>query len=39
MISLEKSMILTLLQKLLKNMGVLGKPIVATGFKKLPKVQ
>ena len=36
MISLEKYMILTPLQKLPKN---LGKLIVAKGFKKLPKVQ
>ena len=27
------------LQKLPKNMGDLGKTIVATGFEKLPKVQ
>ena len=30
---------LTPLQKLLKNVGDLGKLIVAKGFKKLPKVQ
>ena len=36
MISLEKLKILTLLQKLPKNVG---KLIVATGFEKLPKVQ
>ena len=39
MSSLEKWMILTPLQKLPKNVGDLGKLIVATGFKKLPKVQ
>ena len=39
MISLEKWKILTPLQKLLKNVGDLGKLIVAKGFKKLPKVQ
>ena len=39
MISLEKWKILKPLQKLLKNVGNLGKLIVATGFKKLPKVQ
>ena len=32
-------MILTPLQKLPKNMGDLGKLIIAKGFKKLPKVQ
>ena len=32
-------MILTPLQKLPKNVGDLGKIIVATGFEKLPKVQ
>ena len=32
-------MILTPLQKLPKNVGDLGKFIVAKGFKKLPKVQ
>ena len=37
MISLEKWLILT--QKLPKNVGDLGKLIVAKGFKKLPKVQ
>ena len=37
--SLEKWMILTSLQKLPKNVGDLGKLIVAKGFKKLPKVQ
>ena len=30
---------LTLLQKLPKNVGDLGKLIVAKGFEKLPKVQ
>ena len=39
MISLEKRIILTLLQKLPKNVRDLGKLIVAKGFKKLPKVQ
>ena len=38
MISLEK-WILTPLQKLPKNVGDLGKSIVAKGFKKLTKVQ
>ena len=38
MISLEK-LILTPLQNLPKNVGDLGKIIVAKGFKKLPKVQ
>ena len=37
--SLEKWMILTPLQKLLNNVGDLGKLIVAKGFKKLPKLQ
>ena len=32
-------MILTPLQKFPKNVGDLGKPIVAEGFEKLPKVQ
>ena len=32
-------MILAPLQKLPKNVGNLGKLIVAKGFKKLPKVQ
>ena len=32
-------MILTHLQKLPKNVGDLGKLIIARGFKKLPKVQ
>ena len=39
MISLEKGMILTPLQKLPCNVGDLGKVIVATGFEWLPKVQ
>ena len=39
MISLEKLNILTPLQKLPKNVGDLGKLVVAKGFKKLPKVQ
>ena len=39
MISLEKRMILTPLQQLPKNVGDLGKLIVANGFKNLPKVQ
>ena len=39
MISLEKWMILVPLLKLPKNVGDLGKFIVAKGFKKLPKVQ
>ena len=39
MISLEKSMILTPLQKLPKNVGDLGKLIVAKDFEKVPKVQ
>ena len=38
-ISLEKWLILTSLEKLPKNVGDLGKLIVAKGFKKLPKVQ
>ena len=38
MISLETWMILEPLQKLPKNVGDLGKLIVAKGFKKLPKV-
>ena len=37
MISLEKWIILTPLQKLPKNVGDLGKLIVAKGFEKLPK--
>ena len=39
MISVEKWNILPPLPKLPKNVGILGKLIVATGFKKLPKVQ
>ena len=39
MISIEKWYILTLLQKLPKNIWDLGKLIVAKGFKKLPKIQ
>ena len=39
MISLEKWLILTPLQKLPKNVGDLGKLIVAKGFKNLPKAQ
>ena len=39
MISREKLKIMTPLQKLHKNVGDLGKLIVATGFEKLPKVQ
>ena len=39
MISLEKLMILTPLQKLPKNVGILDKLIAAKGFEKLPKVQ
>ena len=39
MILLEKWKILTPLQKLPKNVGNLGKLIVATGYEKLPKVQ
>ena len=39
MISLEKSKILTLFHKLPKNVGDLGKIIVARVFKNLPKVQ
>ena len=39
MISQEKWMILTPLQKLPKNVEDLGKLIVARGLKKLPKVQ
>ena len=39
MISLEKSYILTPLQKLPKNVRDSGKIIVANGYKKLPKVQ
>ena len=39
MVSLEKWMILTPLQKLPKNVGDLDKLIIAKGFKKLPEVQ
>ena len=39
MISLEKWMILTPLQELPKNVGDLGKLIIAKGFEWLPKVQ
>ena len=39
MILLEKWFNLTHLQKMPKNVGDLGKLIVAKGFKKLPKVQ
>ena len=39
MISIEKLKILTPLQTLPKNVGDLGKLIVAEGFEKLPKVQ
>ena len=39
MVSLEKWLILTPLQKLLKNGGDWGKLIVSKGFKKLPKAQ
>ena len=39
MISLEKWIILTPLQKMPNNVGDLGKIIVATGFKWLPEVQ
>ena len=39
MISLEKWKILTLLQKLPKNVRDFGKLIVAKGFDKWPKVQ
>ena len=39
MLQLDKKLkILTPLQKLAKNVGDLGKLIVATGFEKLPKV-
>ena len=38
MISLEKLKILTPLQKLPKNMGDLGKLIVANGFEKPKKL-
>ena len=39
MISLEKLNIFTPSQKLPKNVGELGKLIVAKGLEKLPKVQ
>ena len=39
MISLDKMIVLTPLQKIPKNVGDLGKLNVAKGFKKLPKVQ
>ena len=39
MISQEKRLILTLLQKLPNNVGDLGDFIVATGFECLPKKQ
>ena len=39
LISLENLKILTSLQKLPKNVGDLGKLVVAKGFEKLPKVQ
>ena len=39
MISLEKWMILTPVQKFPRNVRDLGKLIVAKGFKKLRKVQ
>ena len=38
MISLEKWKFLKPLQKLYKNVGNLGKIIIAAGFEKLPKV-
>ena len=39
MISIEKWIILTSLQKLPNNVGDLDKLIVAKGFKKFPKFQ
>ena len=39
MISSERVKILTPLQKLPKNVEVLGKLIAAKGFKKFPKIQ
>ena len=39
MISLAKWKMSRTLQKMPKNVGDLGKIIVATGFEKLPKVQ
>ena len=38
-IKVARWQILTPLQKLPKNVGDLGKLIVATGYEKLPKVQ
>ena len=38
MTSLEKLKVLTPFQKLPKNLGDLGKLIVAKGFEKFPKV-
>ena len=39
MISLEKLKILTPFRKMPKNVGDLGKLIVAKGFEKLPEAQ
>ena len=39
MIPLETWKILTSIQKLPKNVGDLGKIIVATGYEKVPKLQ
>ena len=39
MISVAKWKILNTLQKLTKNVGDLGKIIIATGFEKLPKLK
>ena len=39
MVTLERCLILTTLQKLPKNVGYLGKLIVAKSFKKLPEIQ
>ena len=39
MISLEKWKILSPLENFPKNVGNLGKIIIATGFENLPKVQ
>ena len=39
MISLEKLKILTTLQKMPRNIGDLGKLIVATYYEKLPQFQ
>ena len=36
---LKNEIILTPFQKFSKNVGILGKIIVATGFQKFPKVQ